>query len=206
MPDFELDLGILRNFELDLDGAYAVEGPDNGPFSFDHSTPDSLWTSLKVGIYDRHDDDAQSGWAIGVQLGPKLPVASGSHGVGVESLLLVGGMTPVFRTVLNFGAFVDPSPDPTSGRPIGIESGIDLEVHVDGARDRFFLTGELSTVHFVSSDPDQLLVTGGFTWSVTPSIDLSLVGLWGLLVGSDRYGVLFGFSPKLRVFGVGSAA
>jgi hypothetical protein len=35
---------------------------------------------------------------------------------------------------------------------------------------------------------------------VLPTLDLSIVGLYGLLVGSDRYGVLFGISPKLRMF------
>src|SRR5437868_15205334 len=43
VPDFELDLGILPWLELDLDGAYAIEGPTTGPFSFDHAAPDSLW-------------------------------------------------------------------------------------------------------------------------------------------------------------------
>src|SRR5436305_2681888 len=27
VPDFELDFGILPNLELDIDGAYAIEGP-----------------------------------------------------------------------------------------------------------------------------------------------------------------------------------
>jgi hypothetical protein len=32
-------------------------------------------------------------------------------------------------------------------------------------------------------------------------LDLSVVGLWGFFAGSDRYGVLLGVSPKLRLFG-----
>jgi hypothetical protein len=48
VPDFELDLGLLPWLEIDLDGAYAVEGPDNGPFSLDHSAPDALWPSVKL--------------------------------------------------------------------------------------------------------------------------------------------------------------
>src|SRR5690349_8821618 len=36
VPDFELDLGLLPNLELDVDGAYAIEGsgPAAGPFAF----------------------------------------------------------------------------------------------------------------------------------------------------------------------------
>src|SRR5689334_12305267 len=55
VPDFELDLGILPWLEFDIDGAYAVSGPDTGPFSLDHSAPDSLWPSFKFGIYGLHD-------------------------------------------------------------------------------------------------------------------------------------------------------
>jgi hypothetical protein len=199
LPDFELDLGLLPYLELDLDGAYAIEGPSTGPFSFDHAAPDSLWPSIKLGLYDRHDQETHRGFAIGVQAGPKLPTAAGAHGVGAEGLLLFGGSTPVVRAVLNLGGFVDPAVDATSDRPVGIETGLDLELHVD-PRDRFYLTGELSSVHFLSSDPDQLLVTAGFSWSATQALDLSLVGLWGFLAGSDRYGLLLGVSPKLRLF------
>ena len=62
-------------------------------------------------------------------------------------------------------------------------------------------TGELSAVRFVSSDPNQLLATAGFTWSALESLDLSVVGLFGFLAGSDKYGVLLGVSPNLRLFG-----
>lgn len=83
MPDFELDLGVLSNVELDLDGAYAIE---DGA----HQLPDNLWLSVKLGLADWHDAVAQHAWAIGVQAGPKLPIAPDNHGVGVEGLALVG--------------------------------------------------------------------------------------------------------------------
>jgi len=82
MPDFELDVGLLPGLELDLDGAYAIEGPATGPFSFDHAAPDSLWPCAKIGLYDAHDGPSGRGLAVGVQVGPKLPVASGAHGIG----------------------------------------------------------------------------------------------------------------------------
>ena len=200
LPDFEVDVGLLPWLELDLDGAYAIEGPSTGPFSFDHAAPDSLWPSVKIGIYDDHDEQLGRSGAFGVQVGPKVPVAPGAHGLGVESLLLFGYVYHRLHTVLNAGGFVDPAPDEMSGRPIGIELGLDLELDLDDIN-RFSLTGEVSGVAFVSDDPGQLLATAGLTWSVTRSLDLSVVGLWGFLAGSDRYGALLGVSPKFRFLG-----
>ena len=199
VPDFELDLGLLPWLELDLDGAYAVEGPNMGPFSLDHSAPDALWPSVKLGILGIHDDGAAFGAAFGVQIGPKLPIAPGARGLGVESLILAGGIVGRLTSVLNFGGFIDPAPDAISGRRIGIELGLDLRFKLDN-HDRYGLTGELSGTRFISSDPDQLQATLGFVWSVHPTLDLSVVGLFGSLSGGDRYGVLLGISPKLLLF------
>jgi hypothetical protein len=197
LPDVELDIGILRNLELDVDGAYAIEGPATGPFSFDHPAPDSLWVSAKIGFFDFEDEGAS--WAMGVQLGPKLPVAAGSHGVGGEALLLIGHAVGRTHLVLNAGAFADPAADATSPRPVGLELGLDLDQDIDAAG-HWSLTGELSGVRFLSADPDQLLATAGFAYSPRETLEISIVGLWGFLAGSDRYGVLLGFSPKLHLF------
>ncbi len=199
VPDFELDLGLLPWLELGLDGAYAVEGPETGPFSLDHSAPDALWLSVKVGVYGIEDNGGAFAAGLGFQVGPKLPVAAGAHGLGVESLILSGGTIGRVTAVVNFGGFVDPAPDATSGRQIGLEAGLDLQFRLDD-RDRFGLTGELGGTHFVSPDPDQLQATLGFVWSVRATLDLSLTGLVGSLSGGDRYGLLLGVSPKLRVF------
>jgi hypothetical protein len=200
VPDFELDLGLLPWLELDLDGAYAIEGPSTGPFSFDHAAPDSLWPSVKIGFVDLHDGGTGRALAVGMQVGPKLPVASGAHGVGFESLLLIGGVVKKLHVVLNAGGFVEPAPDAGSERPKGLELGLDLQQGLDAAQ-HFSLTGELSAVRFVSSDPNQLLATAGVTWSPTEMLDLSVTALWGFLAGSDRYGVLLGVSPKFHRFG-----
>src|SRR3954468_1791496 len=42
-PDLELDVGVTRDLEIDLDGAYAIEAAPGGSFSFDRAAPDSLW-------------------------------------------------------------------------------------------------------------------------------------------------------------------
>ncbi|MFL5305089.1 MAG: hypothetical protein ACJ8F1_07735 [Polyangia bacterium] len=199
VPDFELDLGLLPWLEIDLDGAYAVEGPATGPFSLDHSAPDALWLSAKLGVYGIHDAGGAFGAALGFQVGPKLPVAPGAHGLGVESLVLTGGMVGRLTAVLNLGGFIDPAPNAISGRQTGVEAGLDLQFRLD-AQNRFGLTGELGGTHFISPDPDQLQATLGFVWSVRPTLDLSLTGLIGSLSGGDRYGLLLGVSPKVRLF------
>jgi hypothetical protein len=199
LPDFELDFGVLPNLELDLDGAYAIEGPTAGPFSFDHAAPDSLWPSVKWGLYDSHDPGSDRAWALGLQVGPKIPVASGSRGLGAESLLLVGRYVRRVHTVLNLGGFVDPAAAAGAPRPVGVELGLDVDLDLDDIN-RFSFTAEISAVRFVSSDPNQLLATAGLAWSVTPSLELSLAGMYGFLDGNDRYGLLLGLSPKVRLF------
>jgi hypothetical protein len=187
VPDLELDLGLTRNLELDLDGSYAIEGPQNGPFAFDHAAPDSLWLSAKLGV-------ELLDLGLGLQLGPKFPTAAGSHGVGGEALLLVGKHDGRWHAALNGGGFVDP--DGGGGRPRGIEGGVDLGVDLGALS----LTAELGGVKFFSTDPAQLVATAGVTWSVTERLDLSVVGLGGFLNGGDRYGVLLGISPKVSLW------
>ncbi|HEY2900706.1 MAG TPA: hypothetical protein VGL59_09035 [Polyangia bacterium] len=204
IPDFELDVGILRNLELDVDGAYALEAPGPGSFKFENAAPDNLWVAAKMGFYDWVDEGASpaelTAWALGAQVGPKLPVAPGSHALGVEGLLLIGHVIRRAHFVLNAGAFLDPNPAPGAARPIGIELGLDFDRDLDAAG-HFQVTAELSGVRFVSSDPNQLLMTAGLAWSPTPATQISLVGLVGFLEGSDRYGALVGISQKVGFFG-----
>lgn len=198
MPDFEVDLGILANVELDLDGAYAIEGaPPDGPTVFDHQAPDNLWPSVKVGLFDWHDAAAQRAWAIGAQLGPKLPIAADNHGVGAEGLLMLGHADGRLHVVLDVGGVVDPRVG-TTARPRGIEGGVDVELEL--VSDRWSLLGELGGIHYVSADADQLAATGGIQFSPSARLDLSLVALVGLASGSDRFGVLVGVSPKLTAW------
>src|SRR5262249_16349085 len=51
VPDFEADLGILPNLELDIDGALAIEGPQDAPFALDHVVADNLWVSVNLGLF-----------------------------------------------------------------------------------------------------------------------------------------------------------
>jgi hypothetical protein len=60
------------------------------------------------------------------------------------------------------------------------------------------------TSAFISDDPKQLLATAGLKSNATPSLELTVIGLWGFLAGSDGYGVLVGISPKFHFMSVES--
>jgi len=198
VPDVELDVGISPNVELDIDGAYALEGPDDGAFSFDHAAPDNIWFGAKLGLFDSREAGETSAWAVGVQLGPKLPVARDAHGIGYEALALAGYTWAESHVVLNLGGLVDPGSQVSRGRPIGIEGGIDLDWQL--GQSALSVTGELATVHFFSPDADQLNATAGVTLAASDNLDLSVIGLVGLLHAGDRGGVLFGVSPKFALW------
>jgi hypothetical protein len=183
LPDFELDLGLLPHLELDLDGAFAIEGAPGAPFSFNHASPDSLWLALKTGYK----------WA-GLQVGPKLPVAPGTHGVGVEAVALGAVRVGPIQMTLNLGLFHEPPSDQGS-TPRGWEGGFDIVLDVT---DDWSLTGELATVQFSSNESPQYSATAGVTWSVNDHLDVSLVSLFGAGGAADRYGLMLGVSPKLR--------
>jgi len=202
IPDFELDLGLTPNVELGLDGAYAIEGRAGETFSFDHPAPDSLWASVKVGLWDSREervaDTAGTAWALGVAVGPKLPVTAAARGVGFEALALLGRSARRAHVVLNAGGFFEPRPDVTTARPAGFEGGVDLSWD---ATERLHLVAEVAGVRFLSADPHQAAVTAGASWSMTDAVDVSLVALAGFTRGADRAAVLVGLAPKLRLFG-----
>ena len=198
VPDFEIDLGILPNLELGLDGAFGVEGvPSGTPRFLDHAARENLWASLKIGVLD-HRDASGDAIAVGFQIGPKLPVAPDAHGIGVEGVALVGRMAGRLHLVGQIGALVDPRTG-TMARPYGIEGGIDLELDLD-ARGTWTVLGELGAIWYGSPDASQLATTAGIQYALTPKVDVSVVGMVGVLAGSDPYGILLGISPKLALW------
>lgn len=197
VPDAEFDLGITRQLELDLDGAFALEGPDDATWTVDHLAPDNVWLALKSGLFSL-DLTSSSAVATGLQVGPKLPAARGARGIGVETLVVIGLTNEHRHLVANLGALLDPIA--SSGRPRGFEGGIDLDYDLNDSGTWAWL-GEIGAVRFISRDPYQLHVTSGLGWSPIRSLSLSAVLLCGLTSGSDRYGVLLGVSPNVRLFG-----
>jgi hypothetical protein len=199
VPDFEVNFGLAHNVELDVDGAVGVEGPEDGSFRFEHAALDNLWLSSKLGIFSWHDDAKKSSWAVGLQLGPKVPLADGVHGAGFESLLLLGRNIRRVHLVLNAGGLVDPGVEVSRKRPIGLEAGIDLNLDLND-EDTFSILGELGGILYFTGDPNQAGATAGLQWSPSEMLDLSIVGLVGFASGSDRYGVMLGVSPKVRLW------
>ncbi|MBI5534041.1 MAG: hypothetical protein HY898_15070 [Deltaproteobacteria bacterium] len=199
LPDLELDIGLSRNVELDLDGQYAIEGPSSRGFDWSRPGPDNLWLASKIGLLDWRDSARNRAWALGMQMGPKIPFARDTKGAGFEGLVLFGRSWGDAHVVLNLGALIDPGLEVSRGRPAGIEGGVDVSLPIGGRTALTFL-GEVGGVKFVSRDPHQLHVTAGLSWAATKSTDVSLIGLKGLLSGGDRYGALLGLAQKFSLF------
>lgn len=201
-PDFEFDLGLTRSLEFDVDGSYSISGTSNSPFAHPQAIPDALWTSAKLGLVDWVDGTTKRAWALGVQVGPKLPIARGNQGIGAEGLALLGLAIGDVHFVLNTGLLIDPHPSANAPRAVGIEVGLDMNLALD-RQQKYALTGELGAVRYLTNYPNELLSTLGLVLSPSKYLDVSVVSLLGWLEGSDRYGVLIGLSPKLRLFGDG---
>src|SRR5439155_3905073 len=169
VPDFEIDLGVTRQVELDVDGAVAIEDRTGQRFEFDHATPDDLWLSAKVGLLAAQlTPDVAMG--LGVQLGPKLPTAREAEGIGVEGLGLVGLRWRRTQAILNLGGTMDPGVG-RAGRPAGLEGGVDLEQGLDAAG-VWSVEGELGGVRFLSADADQLTGTAGFAFHPNDRLEI----------------------------------
>jgi hypothetical protein len=199
LPDAEINLGLAPNVEIDLDFAFGLEGASDRPFTFDHAVADNIWLATKIGVWSRRDEAARTAWALGVQLGPRLPVAPGARGLGYEALLLIGRNVRGTHLVLNTGALIDPGVEVARKRPIGVELGLDLAQDLD-SQGAFSLLAEIGGLHYFTSDPDQFQVSVGLQWSPSDVLDLSLTGLVGLPPGSDRYAILLGVSPRVRLW------
>ncbi|MFO0761747.1 MAG: hypothetical protein U0359_35215 [Byssovorax sp.] len=199
LPDAEINIGVSERVEIDLDFALGLEGAPDRRFSLDHLSRDNLWLASKIGLWDSVDDVAHTAWALGIQLGPKLPAAAGARGIGSEAHLLVGRTIRATHLVLNTGAVIDPGAEVSRKRPIGVELGLDLDQDLDkdGA---FSLLAEVGGIHYFTGDPDALQATAGLQWSPSSYLDLSLSALAGLPPGSDRFAILLGVSPKLRLW------
>jgi hypothetical protein len=198
-PDAEINLALSERVEIDVDFAFGIEGRPGRAFTFDHLVTDNVWVATKLGLWDQRDDVAHTAWAFGVQLGPKLPLANGAHGIGYEALLLFGRTIRTTHLALNVGALVDPGAQIAHGRPIGVEYGLDLDQDL-GPDSAFSILAEIGGIHWFTADPDQLQVTGGVQWSPSDLLDLSITGLIGLPPGSDHFAVLLGVSPKVRLW------
>ena len=87
----------------------------------------------------------------------------------------------------------------TSILATGAELGIDVDHPLDEAGHWAFV-GQIGAVAYGSSDPDQLTTSAAIAWRPSDDLEFSVTALYGWLAGGDQYGVLFGFSPKFRLW------
>lgn len=189
--DWELDLGLSSRVELGVDGAVSWVGDAGQPST---RVWDPLWVSTKIGVFDARDDEKHTAWAFGVQLGPRLAV-QGARGIGAEGLLLLGRTVRSVTVVANAGLLVD-------ARTVDLPRAVAAQVGLDATwalSEAWALLGEIAGQRFFTDDPHQLAATVGLA-RTTEWCDFSLVGFAGFLTPGDRFGVLLGVSPKLRVF------
>lgn len=189
--DWELDVGLAPNVEVGVDGAVSWVGPAGGPTS---RRWDPLWISAKLGLVDARDPAAGTAWALGVQLGPRVPV-QGARGLGYEALLLLGRTIRRLTVVANVGLFVD-GPTIDAPRAVAAQVGVDATFAIG---EGWSVLGEIAGQRFFTADPHQAGATVGlaraFPWG-----DLSVIGIVGFVAAGDRWGLLLGASPKFTAF------
>jgi hypothetical protein len=194
IPDFEFDLGILPNVEVEVDATLAIDGYDS---THPHLHGEAIWTAAKLGLFDS-GDSAGRRIAAGLQLGPRLPTV-GTKGIGYAGLALVGFAWRGIHLAGNAGGIIDPGPQITSGQATSLVAGVGLDLDLD-QRNLWSLLSNVATSYYLSPDPNELTVSCGAAYNVTPSLELSLIALVGLLPGGDRAAILFGVSPKVALW------
>ncbi len=198
VPDFEASIGIGSHVELECDGTFGFD---------DFAAPiflDNTLLAVRVEVFDVPDaPESKSAWSGGIQAGPRLPTLPGRRLLGFEGLAIVGRSTERMHVFFQVGSILDPlEPVPGRtrlGRPFGIEGGVDLDLDLD-AQGKWSLIGELGAIKYLSPQLDQLHVAGGPQLAVTPWLDVSLVGLVGVLSGGDRLGLLLGANTRFKTF------
>jgi hypothetical protein len=196
LPDFEFDLGLTSNVELDLDGAFGIERYDEPTRRL---TGEALWTAVKLGFLDLRDATGTRSFAIGAQLGPRIATVGDMRGVGYGALLLLGLNERRLHAVLNTGGFVDPGPQITQGQQRSVVAGLDFSLDLD-QKSVWELDSELAVAHYLSPDPDELAASFGASVDASKNVELSLTSIVGFLPGIDRIAILAGVSPKVDIF------
>lgn len=190
--DFELNLGLGSNLELDIDGGLVWDNTG----SVGHWMGDPLWTSVKLGMLDWHRRGSLRAIALGLQLGPRLPTLRTGRGIGYGALGLLGLTFDSTVVVLNGGYVLDPGITISKGRPSAFIVGLDVN-HPLGQSHRFALLAELATVQYLSPDPNEMDASVGLAWDPNDHLEFSLVLLGGQMSRGDRLAMLFGVSPTI---------
>lgn len=200
VPDFEIDLGLTDRVEIDLDGTFTVD--DFADRDRRRFGGEPLWAAVKLALLDQHvggqpDGARDRGFGLGLQLGPRLPGTSRTHGVGYQSLALLGATWGSAKLALNAGGMVDTGAQVGRPRPVAATVGLDLAYDLSR---RLTVLGELGAAIYASDDPNDFSGSLGIQWATSDALRLSAVLVGGLLPGGDRVGLLLGITPKLSLF------
>ncbi|MEA2750779.1 MAG: hypothetical protein QOI41_4922 [Myxococcales bacterium] len=197
-PDFETSIGIGSHVELEIDGTFGFDDSAKPIFL------DNTLVAVRIAMFDEPDEPgSKAAWSGGIQAGPRLPTLPQRRLLGFEGLAIVGRSTGRMHVFFQAGSIVDPL-EPVPGRsrlqrPVGIESGVNFDLDLDEAG-VWSLTGEVGAIKYLSPQLDQLHIAGGPQLQVTPWLDVSLVGLVGLLPGGDRLGLFLGADTRFKMF------
>jgi hypothetical protein len=198
MPDVEASVGISSHVELALDGTFGLDHLSKPRFL------DNTLLAVRIGMFDEPDaPGSSSSWSGGVQAGPRLPTLPQAHGLGMEALAIVGRTAHGMHLFAQVGSIIDPS-EPVEGygsriHPYALEAGLDLDLDLDDD-DTWSLNAELGSITYFSPHRDQLHLAGGPAVRVSKWLELSLVGLVGVLPGGDRFGLLAGANTHFKAF------
>lgn len=193
LPDFELGLGLTSNVELDVSGAFSADS-SSGARRF---SGEALWIASKLELFDDHDR-AGNAFAVGLELGPRLPTL-GSEGIGYGALGLLGYKGRRIGLVLNAGTLFDPGASPHATPSGSLLFGLDLNVELSPSG-RWSAQSELGFTHYLGADPDELEATLGGTYAVSKTLDASLTLLAGAAAAAQHAGLLLGLSPQFQIW------
>jgi hypothetical protein len=185
VPDFELDLGVLKWLEVSIDGVFSVTNVGTPELKVGG---DPLWTSARFELLNlKQDNQEHTTFGMGLQVGPRFRTIDNARGVGLGALLLIGGGSKTLRLVGNLGTFLDR--EQAGALVYGAAVEYDLEL-----RRKWTLQGQFAGAHYFGNtngdtDPNQALLLAGGGTEVTETLQLSLLGLFGLAKG-DRLGLM----------------
>jgi hypothetical protein len=193
VPDVEIDLGVCKWLEIDLDAAliFSQIEPDSVKL-----VGDPVWLTARVDALSWQDKESQATFGIGLQAGPRFPSVATPKGVGFAGLLLVGGGTRALHLVANVGALLD------YHQKRAILYGLDAEYELG---EHWSLLGNFAAAYYFG-DPQQLLLAAGSSYKPTQRLALSLLAIGGPFVHGDRAGGMFGVSYSFQAWGRGAGA
>jgi hypothetical protein len=178
--------------ELNIDGMFALDRFNHRGER--HWEGDPLWTGVKLGIVDWKDDETDSGFALGAQVGPRFATVA-AKGIGYGALGLFGFKNKSMHATSNFGYFIDPGPRIVGTHSQSVVTGLDFEMDLD-AKSTWSFMGGVAFAYYATHEPTELTVAAGFACDLSKYWILNAMALGGVFADEDRLGILIGATPR----------